>query len=167
MQSAARPNILSGDIVCSSDSRRVYKDKFLRNLKDNGTADPCKTVATMKAFLQMEAAELCQVQAQHGETDSLVSGVALQVDWAVPKVGSWPRNPAGGTLTMPASRGERDKNEVFVCQLPWNISEEFLKAAMENFGPTTRISLGTRSDGKPLGLAWVTFKSSEAAAKAI
>ncbi|TPX52373.1 hypothetical protein CcCBS67573_g09886 [Chytriomyces confervae] len=119
----------------------------------------------MKAFLQIEAAELCQVQAQRGETDSLASGAALQVDWAVPKVGSWPRNPAGGTVTMPASRGERDKNEVFVRQLPWNISEEALKAAMENFRPTTHISLGTRSDGKPSGLAWVTFTSSEVAAK--
>ncbi|TPX78204.1 DNA-directed DNA polymerase [Chytriomyces confervae] len=123
---------------------KVYKDKFLCNLKDDGTVDPCKTVATMKAFLQI-----------------------LSVDWAVPKVGSRPRNPAGGILTMPASWGERDKNEVFVRQLPWNISEEVLKAVMENFGPTTRISLGTRSDGKPSGLAWVTFKSSEAAAKAI
>ncbi|TPX60787.1 hypothetical protein CcCBS67573_g08973, partial [Chytriomyces confervae] len=146
---------------------KVYKDKFLRNLNDNGTANPCKTVAAMKAFLQMEAAELRQVQAQRGETDTVVSGAALQVERASSKVVTRSRNPAGGTWTASASRGERDKNEVFVRQLPWNISEETLKAAMENFGPVTRISIGTRSDGKPSGLAWVTFESAEAAAKAI
>ncbi|TPX68639.1 hypothetical protein CcCBS67573_g07122 [Chytriomyces confervae] len=160
-------NTLSHMKRLKEEDFKVYKDKFLCNLKDDGTADPCKTVATMKAFLQIEAAELRQVQAQCGETDSLVSGAALQVDQAVPNIGSQPRNPAGETLTTPASWGERDKNEVFVRQLPWNISEEALKAAKENFRPTTRISLGTRSDGKPSGLAWVTFKSSEAAAKAI
>ncbi|KAJ3390822.1 hypothetical protein HDU80_011172 [Chytriomyces hyalinus] len=160
-------NTLSHMKRLKEEDFKVYKDKFLCNLKDDGTADPCKTVATMKAFLQIEAAELRQVQAQRGETDSLVSGAALQVDQAVPNIGSQPRNPAGETLTTPASWGERDKNEVFVRQLPWNISEEALKAAKENFRPTTRISLGTRSDGKPSGLAWVTFKSSEAAAKAI
>ncbi|KAJ3231000.1 hypothetical protein HDU77_001190, partial [Chytriomyces hyalinus] len=135
------------------DDFKVYKDKFLRNLNDDRTANPCKTVAAMKAFLQIEAAELCQVQAQRGETDTVVSGAALQVERASSKVGTWSRNPSGGTWTVLASWGERDKSEVFVRQLPWNISEETLKAAMENFRPITRISIGTRSDGKPLGLA--------------